>query len=182
MPKPYFHNKNDVISEILRVNHAGEYGAVRIYKGQMSVMKDQINESVNESLLKHMIEQEKQHLDYFKSAIISNKSSPTIFLPLWHIGGYFMGKISAMMGAKTAMLCTEAVEEVIDEHYRSQRQVLIDIGEIELAEKVEKFRLEELEHRDIAIEQGSKNAPVYGLVKGVIGNICKLAIRISRVI
>ena len=176
MPKPYFHNKNQIIDEILRVNHAGEYGAVRIYNGQIDACRN------DAGLLRHMLAQEKIHLAYFESQIQSHKSCPTIFLPLWHVGGYLMGRISAMIGPKTAMLCTEAVEEVIDEHYRSQKQVLHDIGEKELAEKIEVFRLEELEHRDIAIEHGSMNAPVYGFVKGVISRICKMAIWMSKAV
>ena len=173
MPKPYFYNKNHIIDEVLRVNHAGEYGAVRIYEGQIS--------AESSSMLDHMLDQEKHHLSYFASQIQTHHSRPTIFLPIWHVGGYLMGKVSAMLGPKTAMLCTEAVEEVIDEHYQSQKQVLHDIGEHDLADKVEKFRLEELEHRDIAIEHGSKDAPIYGLVKGLIGGVCKLAIWMSKV-
>ena len=174
MPKPYFYNKNQVIDEILRVNHAGEYGAVQIYEGQLS--------SYSNITINHMLDQEKIHLAYFESQIQSHKSRPTIFLPLWHIGGYLMGRISAMIGPKTAMLCTEAVEEVIDEHYRGQKQVLHDIGEKELAKNVEAFRLEELEHRDIAIEHGSMNAPVYGFVKGLISRVCKVAIWMSKAV
>ena len=212
MPKPYFHNKNHIIDEILRVNHAGEYGAVRIYKGQIdgitvasniipidsnviipidsnvipaqAGIQDQYKLDSHlrgNDILHHMLDQEKIHLAYFESQIQSHHSRPTIFLPLWHMGGYLMGKISAMIGPKTAMLCTEAVEEVIDEHYQSQKQILHDIGEKELAGKVEQFRLEELEHRDIAIEHGSKEAPVYRAFKGVINKICRVAIWMSKV-
>jgi ubiquinone biosynthesis monooxygenase Coq7 len=174
MPKPYFYNKNQVIDEILRVNHAGEYGAVRIYKGQLS--------SSSNMTINHMLEQEKLHLAYFESQIQSHKSRPTIFLPLWHVGGYLMGQISSIIGPKTAMLCTEAVEEVIDEHYMSQKQVLHDIGEKNLAATIEEFRLEELEHRNIALEHGSMDAPVYGLVKAMISKVCKVAIWISKAV
>ena len=91
-----------------------------------------------------------------------------------------MGKISALIGHKTAMLCTEAVEDVIDEHYQSQKQILQDIGEYALAEKVEDFRLEELEHRHTAIEHGSREAPIYSIMKGLISRVCKIAIWISK--
>lgn len=179
MPKPYFHNKDRIIDEILRVNHAGEYGAVRIYKGQISGIKSEFD--LNSSL-KHMLEGEERHLAYFENQITLHHSSPTLFLPLWHFGGYMMGKISALIGPKTAMLCTEAVEDVIDEHYQSQKQILHDMGEHDLAEKIEEFRLEELEHRDVAIEQGSRDAPIYGVMKGIISRICKVAIWMSKAV
>lgn len=179
MPKPYFHNKNRVIDEILRVNHAGEYGAVRIYKGQISGIQ---SASTMHPLLQHMLEGEERHLAYFNNQIKSHHSRPTVFLPLWHLGGYMMGKISALIGPKTAMLCTEAVEDVIDEHYRSQKKVLYDIGETDLAKKIEEFRLEELEHRDTAIEYGSRDAPIYNVMQWTISRICKIAIWMSRAV
>jgi len=179
MPKPYFHNRNNVINEILRVNHAGEYGAVRIYKGQISGIQ---SESTMQPLLQHMLEGEERHLAYFENQIKSCHSRPTLFLPLWHVGGYMMGKISTLIGPKTAMLCTEAVEDVIDEHYRSQKQVLHDIGETDLANRIEEFRLEELEHRDTAIEQGSRDAPIYGAMQWAITSICKVAIWMSKAV
>ena len=176
MPKPYFHNKHRVIDEILRVNHAGEYGAVRIYEGQISSSRK------DTAMLHHMLSQEQVHLSYFEDQIKSTHSRPTLFLPLWHFGGYMMGKISAMISPTAAMVCTEAVEEVIDEHYRSQQQLLCDTGETHLATKVEQFRLEELEHRDIALENGSRDAPMYRAMKFVISRICKGAIFLSKAI
>lgn len=175
MPKPYFHNKEIALSEILRVNHAGEYGAVRIYQGQISASKN-----TDLPLLNHMMEQEKVHLAYFESQIEKRLLRPTLLLPLWDIGGYMLGKMAAFIGPKTAMLCTEAVEEVINEHYLSQKQILSDMNEHELVSKVEQFRLEELEHHDIAIENGSIEAPGYKIVKNIISNICKLAICLSK--
>ena len=172
MPKPYFYNKTQILAEILRVNHAGEYGAVRIYKGQIA--------SIPSPILHHMLDQEKQHLSYFDYQIQNHHSRPTIFLPLWHVGGYLMGKISAMISPKTAMLCTEAVEEVIDDHYQGQRQILHDIGAHNLAKKVEQFRLEELEHKDTAIANGSGDASGYSFVKGMISKVCKIAIWMSK--
>ena len=197
------------------MNHAGEYGAVRIYKGQISgcgmsskvsafytkhsvdaeqifglgsgyllckFRNDAIYPKYDVFLLHEMLQGEERHLAYFESQIKAHHSRPTIFLPLWHFGGYMMGKISAILSPKTAMLCTEAVEEVIDEHYMSQKQVLHDIGEHDLAGKVEQFRLEELEHKNIAIEYGSRDAPIYGMVKGMISIVCKVAIWMSKAV
>lgn len=178
--RPYFHNKNKVIDEILRVNHAGEYGAVRIYRGQIAGTIHRHH--TRNDALEHMLSQEQEHLSYFEKQIQIHSSRPTFFLQLWHFGGYMMGKISALISPKAAMLCTEAVEEVIDEHYQSQRQILKYIGEHELADKVEQFRLEELEHKDTAIEHGSHDAPMYKAVKFVIHKICKGAIFLSKAI
>lgn len=189
MPKPYFYNSNRVIDEILRVNHAGEYGAVRIYQGQLSVLEEGSKEPSAHNVrasrsmtIQHMLEGEQKHLAYFEDQIKSHHSRPTLFLPLWHVGGYMMGKISALIGPKTAMLCTEAVEDVIDAHYRSQKQVLHDIEQHDLADKIEEFRMEELEHRDTAIEHGSRSAPIYGVMRAVISKICKLAIWVSKAV
>lgn len=180
MPKPYFHDKNIALEEILRVNHAGEYGAVRIYQGQIAALKGRRTNTDEIRLLTHMLEQEKTHLKYFESCLSNGDSNPTFFLPLWHVGGYFMGKASMLAGPKTAMLCTEAVEDVINEHYLSQKQILCDIDEEELANKVEQFRLEELEHQTLAIQNGSKEAPIYNIVKNMISGVCKVAIWMSK--
>ena len=180
MPKPYFYNKNRVIDEILRVNHAGEYGAVRIYQGQLSAVTDVVTST--KMTIEHMLEGEQKHLAYFENQIESNYARPTFFLPLWHVGGYMMGKISALIGPKTAMLCTEAVEDVIDAHYATQKEVLHDIGEHDLAAKIEEFRLEELEHRSIAIDHGSRDSPAYNTMRLLISKMCHLAIWMSKAV
>jgi ubiquinone biosynthesis monooxygenase Coq7 len=173
MPRKYFHSKKSIIDEILRVNHAGEFGAVNIYKGQIASCKT--------DLLEEMLSHEKIHLEFFEKEILYRDVRPTILTPLWRFGGYMMGRITALMGQKTAMLCTEAVEEVINQHYLDQKSVLIQNKEKNLAKKVEEFRQDELQHRDIALEYGSKEAPIYGPIKFFISNVCKAAISLSKV-
>ncbi len=177
MPRPYFHNKARHVDEILRVNHAGEYGAIRIYQGQIAASK-----TIDKPLLEEMLSHEQKHLEYFNQEIAKNQSRPTLLLPLWHVGGYMLGYLSAICGIKTAMLCTEAVEEVIDEHYSSQLPLLQDIGASDLAKKVEEHRLDELHHKNIAIEHGSMEIPMYSYVKGFIMTICKGAIFTSKIL
>jgi 3-demethoxyubiquinol 3-hydroxylase len=172
MPKPYFYSKQQVLDEILRVNHAGEYGAVQIYQGQIS--------SHNIPILHEMLSHEEKHLAYFEQKIQTHGSRPTIFLPIWRIGGYFLGKITALINTNTAMLCTEAVEDVINEHYLSQKQILKDIDEPQLAQNIEQFRLEELHHKNIAINHGSTDAKLYFILKFAISRICRTAIFLSK--
>ncbi|MES2215054.1 MAG: demethoxyubiquinone hydroxylase family protein [Pseudomonadota bacterium] len=185
MPKPYFHDRPKLIRSIIKVDHAGEYGAVRIYKGQIDATKicnsSRSNNSDTNKLLTHMLAEEERHLAFFASKIIQRKATPTIFLPLWHAAGYALGFITSLCGAKTAMLCTQAVEEVIDEHYSSQIQDLKHLKEeMALADKIEEFRLEELKHKEIAISQGSLNSPLYHIFYNTIKAMCKLAIGLSK--
>lgn len=175
MPKPYFYNKDEFIESLLRVDHSGEYGAVRIYEGQIKAAK-----SEDVDLLQTMLDQEKKHLEYFNSKIQNHESKPSLFIPIWHIGGFMMGKISSFFGNKTAMLCTEAVEEVINEHYAKQVEILESMDEKILANQIEKFRLEELEHKEIAINSGSQNIFLYNFIKKPIQIICKIAIFMSK--
>ena len=139
---------------MIRVDHAGEFGAVRIYEGQLSVMRGRASEPV----IRHMLDQEKQHLKTFETLIAEHHVRPTIFQPLWRVAGFALGAVTALMGEKTAMACTVAVEDVIDEHYQAQSKAL---GEDEPALKstIEKFRAEELEHRDAALAHGGGDAP-----------------------
>ena len=160
-----------LIDQIIRVDHAGEYGAKCIYAGQMSVLKDQ----QTQELLKHMADQEEVHLDYFTKEMQRRRVRPSVFLPLWHMLGYALGKGSAMLGATSAMVCTEAVEEVINQHYQEQLKQLEPDQEKDLAQNIEKFRQEELEHQHIAQE----NMPDLHLGHKILYNIIKLGCKAS---
>lgn len=164
-----------LLEQIIRVNQAGEYGAKRIYAGQMAVLKN----SPVFPTIKHMAEQEDEHLEYFSKQISKHKVRPTVLMPIWHVAGYTMGAVTAMIGTKAAMACTVAVEEVIDEHYQEQLSMLGD-NENELKEKIEKFRQEEVEHRDIGLENHAKEAAAYPILRNAIRGATKLAIFLSK--
>ena len=168
-------NDKDYISQIIRVNHAGEYGAKRIYQGQLDILK----KTKSAFIIKHMAEQEEEHLKYFEDKIVERRVRPTILFPLWHIAGYILGASTALMGEKAAMACTEAVETVIDEHYQDQLTKLKE-DEKELREKINQFREEELEHKNIAESSYSKEAPAYKALTGLIKIGCKTAIWLSK--
>jgi ubiquinone biosynthesis monooxygenase Coq7 len=159
---------------MIRVDHAGEYGAVRIYEGQLAVL----GRSANGDTLRHMLHQEQEHLDAFNKLIVERRVRPTLLTPLWHAAGFALGAGTALLGEKAAMACTEAVEEVIDEHYAAQADAL---GEDEngLRSSIEKFRAEEVEHRDIAREKGAAEAPGYELLTAAVKTGSRLAIWLS---
>ena len=163
------------IEQLIRVNHAGEYGAKRIYAGQMAVLKD----SPVYGTIKHMAEQEDVHLEYFSNEIINRRVRPTALMPVWHLAGFAMGAVTAMIGKKAAMACTVAVEEVIDEHYRQQ---LAELGgnEPALQEKIEQFRAEEVEHKNIGLANNAENAVAYTVLHMAVRNATKLAIFLSK--
>ena len=170
-------SRQDMVNEMLRVNHAGEYGAVRIYEGQLAVLKH----SSSAPIIKKMAEQELKHLDKFKDLVVSRRVRPTAMIPIWHLAGFALGATSALMGEKMAHACTVAVEEVIDDHYFNQIQKLkIEGGEEELCVTFEKFRQEELEHRETALEHGAEEAPHYRLASKAIKLGSKLAIWLSK--
>ena len=174
--------RKSAIEEMLRVDHAGEYGAVRIYAGQLAVLR---NIPGNEDLvakLEHMAKDEEVHLARFNELVNERGVRPTAFAPVWHVAGFALGAATALLGEKAAHACTAAVEEVIDEHYKSQVQRLDQMGEEEkpLRDTIEKFRLEEVEHRDEAIASGAEQAPAYPLLSGAIKAACRLAIRVSE--
>ena len=147
------------LEEMIRVNHAGEFGAKVIYDGQMAALKMK-KDYETMKIVKHMKEQENVHYDYFNAEIKKQKIRPTLMQPIWRVGGFALGFFTALADKKAAMVCTTAVEETIDEHYREQIKFLekedqfLDekekVGVANLKEKIEKFRDEELEHRDIA--------------------------------
>ena len=170
-------SQQETIESMIRVDHAGEYGAVRIYQGQL----DALTGSASEETIRHMQEQEEVHLATFDRFIRDRKIRPTALSPLWHVAGYAMGYLTGRLSEKAAMACTVAVEEAIDEHYAEQEHTLKRMGtEPELYETVKKFRQEELEHRDIGLAHGAEQAPGYELLSGAIKRASKLAIFLSK--
>jgi 3-demethoxyubiquinol 3-hydroxylase len=169
-------SSTDEIAAMIRVDHAGEFGAVRIYKGQMAVLGDRRSKSSD--AIRHMAEQEKVHLERFESLIEAPGVRPTILKPIWNAAGFALGAATALLGEKSAMACTEAVEEVIDRHYADQ---LVRLGDRdpELGETVAKFRAEEIAHREAAVAHGSTAAPAHGVLTGAIKAGCRLAIALS---
>ncbi len=161
------------LSRMLRVDHAGEYGAKRIYAGQLAVLRN----SDKAELLRHMQAQEQVHLDTFGDLIARERVRPTALLPFWHLAGFALGAVTAALGEKAAMACTVAVEEAIDAHYTHQIERMDDTP---LRQTLEKFRAEEREHRDIGLENGAEQAPGYRLLRGAIGAGCRMAIKISE--
>ncbi len=162
------------IESMIRVDHAGEYGAVRIYDGQLAV----IGRGHARDAIRQMAEHEKRHLAAFDALVRARRVRPTLLHPLWHIAGYALGAASALLGERAAMACTVAVEEVIDEHYQGQAERL---GEADptLSETIETFRAEELAHRATAIEHGATEAPGYELISAMIKTGSRLAIWLS---
>ena len=164
-----------LLERIVRVDHAGEYGAVRIYEGQLAVLGN----SNKADVIRHMAEQEREHLDKFNELIGARRVRPTALMPVWHAAGFALGAATALMGERAAMACTAAVEEVIDEHYAKQAAALGD-DEAELRETIEKFREDELEHRDTAIAHEAEETPGYEALAAVIKKGSKLAIWLSE--
>jgi ubiquinone biosynthesis monooxygenase Coq7 len=161
-------------ARMIRVDHAGEYGAMRIYAGQLAVM----GKTPGRKLVEHMAAQEQQHLQTFEALMRERKVRPTALMPLWHIAGFALGAATALMGEKAAFACTVAVESVIDEHYAAQRRRLGD-SESELAQTIEKFRADEIEHRDTSLAQGAEEAPLYPVLSAGVKAASKLAIWLS---
>ena len=164
-----------MIERMIRVDHAGEFGAERIYSGQLAVL----GRGDKGDLLRHMKAQEEHHLATFKELVAERRVRPTALLPLWSVAGFALGAITAAMGTRAAMACTVAVEEAIDEHYQAQYEALPE-EEAELRETIERFRQEELEHRDIGLENEAELAPAYRLLSAVIKTGCKVAIAVSE--
>jgi ubiquinone biosynthesis monooxygenase Coq7 len=167
--------KTRLIEEMIRVNHAGEYGAVRIYKGQMAVLGE------NDPTLNHMASQEKEHLRVFTQMVQERSVQPSILQPFWYVGGYLMGALPALLGRKAAHACTIAVENVIEEHYQEQIEALENMPEeAELKNVISRFREEEIEHKNTAKDEGGENAAGYPVLTGVIQAITKSAIFLSK--
>ena len=162
----------DKIAKFLRVNQAGEIGAVRIYQGQLAVLRG--NPAMTK-MVEHMAEQEHHHLRTFDQMIKDRNVRPTILGPLCHVAGFVLGAGTALMGEKAAMACTAAVEEVIDGHYAAQAAQLGD-DEAPLRAIIEEFKADEVEHRDIALENGAEQAPGYPVLSAFIKAGCRAAI------
>ncbi len=159
---------------MIRVDQAGELGAVRIYAGQLAVLGD----APAGRIIREMAATEREHLDAFDKLIVERRVRPTALSPLWHVAGYALGAATALMGARAAMACTVAVEEVIDEHYAGQAERLGD-DEAEFRATVEAFRDDEIAHRDTALRHEAAEAPGYELLTTAIKAGSRLAIWLS---
>jgi ubiquinone biosynthesis monooxygenase Coq7 len=167
------------IEEMIRVDHAGEYGAVQIYRGQRAVF-DRIEGKAHAArLIAEMEAGEQEHLETFDRLIAERGVRPTLMAPVWRVAGFGLGAVTAMMGEQAAHACTEAVEEVIEEHYGSQSDELQNV-DTELKYVVDKFRADEIAHKETAVEQGARHAPAYPVLSAVIKFGCRAAIRISE--
>ena len=167
------------LEEFIRVDHAGERGAIKIYEGQLLALKTFKKDPELLKLVEEMREHEQEHSDFFENEIRERNIEPTKFLPLWDLLGVGLGFGSTILGKKAAMLCTASVEEVIDKHYQSQIDQLQD-DEKKLREKIKKFRADELEHKDIAYEHGATKKGFYSVMDKIIKTGSKIAINISE--
>ena len=167
--------RDGLVESMIRVDHAGEYGARRIYDGQLAVLgRCAVGETIRE-----MARQEARHLDAFDDLVARRRVRPTVLSPVWHVAGYALGVGSALLGEKAAMACTEAVESVIDEHYGDQIARLGD-DEAQLRDMITQFRDDEVAHRDTARAHGAARAPAYRLLTGAVSRGTRLAIRLSK--
>ena len=168
-----------ILEEIIRVDHAGERGAIKIYEGQLLALKTVKNDKKLENIIEEMKEQEKEHLEYFEKEIQNRKIKPTYFLPLWDVMGVALGFGTAILGKKAAMLCTASVEEVIEDHYQNQVKKLGN-DEMKLKAKIEKFKEDEASHKNIAYDSGATNKGFYSIMDKVIKTGSRIAITISE--
>ena len=174
--------KKSKIEEVIRVDHAGERGAVNIYDGQLFALQLLKSDPEMEKKIAEMKEHEKEHLKYFEQQLAERKVRPTLLLPLWDMLGISLGFVTGIMGKKATMLCTASVEEVIDEHYQSQIDYLEkeEREEKELLKKIKKFRQDELEHRDLAYEEGATKDGPFFLLDKIIKTGSKIAIKVAK--
>ena len=167
------------IEEIIRVDHAGERGAIKIYEGQLLALKTIKQDDSLKNKIEEMKEHEKEHLEFFEKEIYKRKIKPTYLLPLWDVVGVALGFGSALLGKKAAMLCTASVEEVIENHYQNQLKKLGN-DEKDLKTKIEKFKGDEINHKNIAYEAGATNKGIYYIMDKVIRTGSRIAINISE--
>ena len=167
------------IEEFIRVDHAGERGAIKIYEGQLLALNTIIKNDELKKKIEQMQIHELEHCNYFENEIRKRNIEPTKFLPLWDLLGVGIGFGSTLMGKKAAMLCTASVEEVIDEHYQNQISQL-ENDEKELKNKIVKFRNDELHHKDIAYKEGATKKGIYSIMDKIIKTGSKIAINISE--
>ena len=172
-------NSKNKVEEFIRVDHAGERGAVKIYEGQLLALNTFIKDENLKKTIEEMKIHEKEHCEFFENEIRKRNIKPTKFLPLWDLLGVGLGFGSTLLGKKATMLCTASVEEVIDKHYLDQINQLED-DEKELKKKIIKFREDELHHKDIAYEKGATKKGFYSIMDKVIKTGSKIAINISE--
>jgi len=168
-----------ILEEIIRVDHAGERGAIKIYEGQLLALNTIREDKALKRIIEEMKEQEKEHLEYFEKEIQKRNMKATYMLPLWDLMGVSLGFGTALLGKKAAMLCTASVEEVIENHYENQ---LSKIGEDEkdLKKKIEKFKGDEVNHKNTAYESGATKSGLYSIMDKIIRTGSKIAITISE--
>ena len=167
------------LEENIRVDHAGERGAIKIYEGQLLALKTIKKDENLKNIVEEMREHEKEHLDYFEKEIQKRKIKPTYMLPLWDVMGVALGFGTALLGKKATMLCTASVEEVIENHYENQLKK-IGNDEKDLKAKIEKFRSDEINHKNIAYETGASNKGLYSIMDRIIRTSSRIAITISE--
>ena len=168
-----------ILEEIIRVDHAGERGAIKIYEGQLLALKTIKQNETLKDKIEEMKKQEKEHLEYFEKEIQKRKIKPTYLLPLWDVMSVALGFGSALLGKKATLLCTASVEEVIDEHYKNQLRKLGN-DEKDLKKKIEKFKEDEINHKNIAYESGATKKGLYSIMDKVIRTGSRIAITISE--
>ena len=168
-----------ILEEIIRVDHAGERGAIKIYEGQLLALSTIKQDKNLKKIIEEMKEHEKEHLEYFEKEIQKRNMKPTYFLPVWDLMGVSLGFGSALLGKKATLLCTASVEEVIENHYENQ---LGKIGEDEkdLKTKIEKFKEDEVNHKNTAYESGASRTGIYSIMDKIIRTGSKIAITISE--
>ena len=172
-------NSKNRVEEFIRVDHAGERGAVKIYEGQLLALNTLVKNDSLKKTIEEMKIHEKEHCKFFETEIKKRKIKPTKFLPLWDLLGVGLGFGSTLLGKKAAMLCTASVEEVIDEHYQNQINQL-GSDEKNLKKKIIKFREDELHHKDIAYDKGATKKGIYSIMDKLIKTGSKVAINISE--
>ena len=165
----------ELLARMLRVDHAGEFGARRIYEGQLAVLRGRRCEPV----IRRMHQQELEHLEHFERLLADRRVRPTLLQPIWHAAGFALGAATALLGERAAMACTVAVESVIDRHYTDQAERLGD-DEAELRATVLAYRLDEIEHRDIGLAHGAEKAPAYPVLSALIRTGTRAAIWLSE--
>jgi len=167
------------LEEIIRVDHAGERGAIKIYEGQLLALKTLVQDENLKNQIEKMREHEKEHLNYFEKEIKKRKIKPTSLLPLWDVMGVTLGFGTVLLGKKMAMLCTASVEEVIEAHYENQIKK-IENDEMELKAKIEEFKMDETNHKNMAYSSGATKKGLYSFADKLIRTGSKIAITISE--
>ena len=167
------------IEEFIRVDHAGERGAIKIYEGQLLALNTVFKDEKLKKIIEEMKFNEKEHLDFFEKELKKRNIKPTKFLPIWDLLGVGLGFGTTLLGKRAAMLCTASVEEVIDEHYQKQIKQIED-DEKELKKKIIKFKEDELHHKNIAYDEGASKEGIYSILDKIIKTGSRIAINISE--